>query len=1124
MRLPGAPLAVLACVLCFGESPLLAQPKTYPTKAKVVDVTQPPYNADNTGVLDAAPAINQALLDQNNAEEVVYLPAGTYRLSGKVQWGDNGMCQFPMNSTCQTKTVLAGAGADVTLLKLDDDHPDFQTTNNPRGEELITTGASAAMHFRNAIRHLTISTGSGNPAATALTFMASNHGGVSDVKIRSEDGQGKIGLNMFANEQNGPLLVQDVEVDGFDIGVNTFGNQNSITFERITVRNQNVYGVFNQQHPSFFRQLTSVNDVTAVYNQGDGGSNLTLIDADLRTASASSTAIAIINNNRRQLFVRNTTTSGYALGLQQFQNGFSLETLPDGYIDEYTTAEPIRACDNVLRSLNLPVVEAPVITYADTSTWVSIEDFGAAVDRGFGGQGSADDDTQAIQAALNSGAATVIIPSPGGPFPDRYMAYGDLVIPPSVKHIVGAKGFISGSWRFVTQAGTDPLTVEDMTIVPAFAHESARQVHFRSSVIKDYTSLPAGGSGDVFFEDVNGGPFYFHQQTVYARQLNPEIDSLNILNDGGTLWILGIKIEKKGTMVRTVNGGKTEILGAFAYATIPEEATPKPLFEVVDASLSVAGLKEITYINDAYDVKLRETRNGVTREIRDPDNVVQVDLLVAYPSEDANVGPSVTAGDDQIIVPPSMSTTLAGTVNDDAAGAGDCFATRTWTQVSGPGSSTAVFAQADNPTTSVTFPEAGTYVLRLTADDGQLSASDEVTVRVFDHYATTLDHDQDGQPSGRGADAQLFGWSNYLKNYGGAPTMIARNFTSFPLKSIVRIDRAAFPQDVETAALELEISTTNTGLIAPWTYNVFGLNDGNAGESWTEGTEDGVETGGAEVNYDNAPGFPDNTPYGGAYDPGVTNSGGVLDGETTFLGTITLREGRREKVSLASPELTAFLNADSDGQVTFLITRVESTTNSISFATKENTTFAAPRLYLDLAPAVVPVTLVRLSAKPVGDAVAVSWGSEAEIGLDRYELQRRVGRDFKTVGTAPAAGDGDYRYLDADVGPGTHYYRLRSVDADGAAEVSAVVSATVGAKEGMIAFPNPVAAGIPLTVARPGAGGWPVGEVRLLDVTGRVVQRVSAGEDDELTVPTVGLAAGAYWLEAAGERVRLVIE
>jgi hypothetical protein len=53
----------------------------------------------------------------------------------------------------------------------------------------------------------------------------------------------------------------------------------------------------------------------------------------------------------------------------------------------------------------------------------------------------------------------------------------------------------------------------------------------------------------------------------------------------------------------------------------------------------------------------------------------------------------------------------------------------TWSQVSGP--ETATFADPNKPRTHATFPTAGLYVLRLTATDGALSGSDEVTVRVW---------------------------------------------------------------------------------------------------------------------------------------------------------------------------------------------------------------------------------------------------------------------------------------------------------------------------------------------------------------------------------------------------------
>ena len=52
----------------------------------------------------------------------------------------------------------------------------------------------------------------------------------------------------------------------------------------------------------------------------------------------------------------------------------------------------------------------------------------------------------------------------------------------------------------------------------------------------------------------------------------------------------------------------------------------------------------------------------------------------------------------------------------------------TWSRVSGPG--TVTFASASEADTAASFSEAGTYVLQLSASDGALSASDEVTVTV----------------------------------------------------------------------------------------------------------------------------------------------------------------------------------------------------------------------------------------------------------------------------------------------------------------------------------------------------------------------------------------------------------
>ena len=100
-----------------------------------------------------------------------------------------------------------------------------------------------------------------------------------------------------------------------------------------------------------------------------------------------------------------------------------------------------------------------------------------------------------------------------------------------------------------------------------------------------------------------------------------------------------------------------------------------------------------------------------------------------------NRAPVVAAGPDGAVVRPALAS-LAGSVTDDGLPAGNAV-TSQWTQVSGPG--TATFTDTANPTTTAAFSATGTYVLRLTASDGDLNASDEATVTVSDPVAATLD-------------------------------------------------------------------------------------------------------------------------------------------------------------------------------------------------------------------------------------------------------------------------------------------------------------------------------------------------------------------------------------------------
>jgi hypothetical protein len=89
-----------------------------------------------------------------------------------------------------------------------------------------------------------------------------------------------------------------------------------------------------------------------------------------------------------------------------------------------------------------------------------------------------------------------------------------------------------------------------------------------------------------------------------------------------------------------------------------------------------------------------------------------------------NQVPSVDAGPNQSVILPS-SANLNGTVTDDGRTA---TVMTTWSKVSGPG--TVTFGNAVQVDTTASFTKAGTYVLRLTANDSVLQAFDEVIITV----------------------------------------------------------------------------------------------------------------------------------------------------------------------------------------------------------------------------------------------------------------------------------------------------------------------------------------------------------------------------------------------------------
>jgi len=181
------------------------------------------------------------------------------------------------------------------------------------------------------------------------------------------------------------------------------------------------------------------------------------------------------------------------------------------------------------------------------------------------------------------------------------------------------------------------------------------------------------------------------------------------------------------------------------FAGLPQEITrPNPAklegvvfddglpagYPLVTAWSKLSGPGEVTFAPDATDplasAYFSAAGEYVLRLSANDSEFTGFDEVVVVVHPGTNAPPVVTAGADfvgLISIPNRLQTTAA----DDGLEIGKLQVS--WSKVSGPGS---VQFTTINGVYFVTFESVGDYVLRLTADDGTLSAFDDVAVQVFD--------------------------------------------------------------------------------------------------------------------------------------------------------------------------------------------------------------------------------------------------------------------------------------------------------------------------------------------------------------------------------------------------------
>ncbi|WNR45548.1 galactose-binding domain-containing protein [Paenibacillus roseipurpureus] len=603
-----------------------------PPNAGYVNVKD--FGAMGDGVADDTAAIMSAIKSRNRYYGYpmnVYFPAGVYLVSDTI----NGVNP---DGTDNAHLTLQGAGQGQTIIRLKNNAPGFNAGAVTAKPVVRFAGESGIQNqaFMNFLFDLTVDIGSQNPQAIGVDYLTSNQGSMRNVDIVSGDGQGYIGLAM--TREIGPGMVKNISITGFQYGIKTAKPLYSMVLEKVTLKNQSVAGILNERQMLEIRNLTSTNKVPAIINRYNDAM-VTIIDSQFFGGIKGESAIR--NESGGSLLARNLNAQSSYYSQAITNEGVAVS---GKIVTEYNSDYLQRLFQSRSTTLNLPIEETPELPQDPLSDWAFVDDYGANPDDNI-------DDTAAIQAAIDSGKTTIYF-RPRHTTTYTYQIQGTLVIRGNVKRLAGM-----GTYIKKTNATSLPQIRIETTNYPnvfidrlfgdfQVTHVGATHVVSLDNQWNDYHNEP--GSGDLYLEDTYSS-FVFNGNKAWMRQANSESKTnTQLVNQGGTVWVLGLKTEWMNTTARTTGGGKSEIMGAFMYPAQGNVAPTTPAFETIDSQASYQYGVFDDWVQQ-WTLLFRETRNGETRDMLADDLVekrtgrgTKVNLYTAIPEPLADVTPPST--------------------------------------------------------------------------------------------------------------------------------------------------------------------------------------------------------------------------------------------------------------------------------------------------------------------------------------------------------------------------------------------------------------------------------------------------------------------------------------------------
>jgi hypothetical protein len=594
-------------------------------------------------------------------QQLIYLPPGTYHLESPVVAPlfhyHSTVIHPTWRANIERLIWLYGEGTDRTVLELKSAQEAgiFGSARNPLPVVQLapyTYGPEGEGNWNSQLwaTGFSIVVPRDQPHAIGLSYGCANIGGIRNLCIRAEGDAGHTGLALV-QYNNGPAWIEHVRVEGFDTGIEIsdgWGEIFGLSDIEIVNQNRGGVGISLADKQIALENLTiredrkdvlpiRLFDDTACNSPYGGAPHLILLHAEITCTDAAIVPAILIDKGHS--YIRDLRTSGY--GEDMILDHGTSRFFPGGRIEnEYISVHghTPQEKDNVAvaihapgESISLPVEPAPEIDPGVFSlfskgdymvvdqVWLESDPPKVSTSWVIVDPTASDDDTQLLQAALNSGARYVGISNSepltisetivinGGPGKNVELLFGYMSEIYVSEEISLRKSPDIPNDQTLLQIETgneEELFIKGLRVTAEggftscdyllFLNNSSKTVIFEDICCEEaprhYRNGRAARGGKVFFENVEfvyDGIFHddlvvFEDQRVWARQLNVEsplypapveyagkmyskkTTRSKVLNRGSELWVLLQKLgEHNGIFVQTEQGGKTEMLSVY---------------------------------------------------------------------------------------------------------------------------------------------------------------------------------------------------------------------------------------------------------------------------------------------------------------------------------------------------------------------------------------------------------------------------------------------------------------------------------------------------------------------------------------------------------------------------------